>query len=185
MKVIFMGAPAFAVPSLMAVIEHGLAVAAVYTKAPKPAGRRGLEIDEEPVHLAAEAAGAPGRNASTLRDPQALERLRRFAAPIWRWSPPMVCCCRRRCSPRRGLVVSIFTPRCCRDGAARRRFSAPSWPAMRRPASRSCGWRPGSTPARSLANCERRSALGNQRGAHGAAGGACGPDPRRQLGRAR
>ena len=43
--------------------------------------------------------------------------------------------------PRLGASTSM--PRCCRAGAARPRSSAPSWPAMRRPASPSCRWSPG------------------------------------------
>ena len=42
-------------------------------------------------------------------------------------------------------------PRCCRAGAARRRSSAPSSPAMPRPASASCRWMKAWTPAPVLA----------------------------------
>ncbi len=75
MKVIFMGAPAFAVPSLMAVIKTGVEVSAVYTKAAKPAGRRGLEMTKSPVHVAAESFGLRVETPRTLRDPQAQARL--------------------------------------------------------------------------------------------------------------
>ena len=40
-----------------------------------------------------------------------------------------------RCSTRRGTAASTSMARCCRAGAARRRSSARSWPAMPRPAS--------------------------------------------------
>jgi methionyl-tRNA formyltransferase len=82
MKVIFMGAPAFAVPSLIAVTRTGADVTAVYTKAPKQAGRRGLEITKSPVHLAADSLGIRVETPSTLREPQALAALREFDADI-------------------------------------------------------------------------------------------------------
>ena len=44
-------------------------VAAVYTRAPKPAGRRGLTLTPSPVHALAEARGLPVRTPKSLRDP--------------------------------------------------------------------------------------------------------------------
>jgi methionyl-tRNA formyltransferase len=82
MKVIFMGAPAFAVPSLMAVAGAGSDIAAVYTKAPKRAGRRGLELTKSPVHRAAELLGIRVETPSTLRDRQAQAELRDLGADI-------------------------------------------------------------------------------------------------------
>ncbi len=70
----------------------------------------------------------------------------------------MACCCRSRCWPRRVSAASMCMRRCCRAGAARRRSSARSWPATPRPASRSCRWMRGSTPARSCCNRRSRSA---------------------------
>ncbi len=75
-----------------------------------------------------------------------------------RSSPPMGSSSRLPCSPRRSSAASTFMPRCCRAGAARRRCSARSWPATPRPASTSCAWRKGSTPARWRASFARRSA---------------------------
>ncbi|HXW30875.1 MAG TPA: methionyl-tRNA formyltransferase, partial [Xanthobacteraceae bacterium] len=48
LRLIFMGTPAFAVPCLLEIIGHGYELAAVYTRAPKPAGR-GLEPKASPV----------------------------------------------------------------------------------------------------------------------------------------
>ena len=39
MKIAFLGTSAFAVPALKALVEAGHDVVAVYTRAPKPAGR--------------------------------------------------------------------------------------------------------------------------------------------------
>ena len=41
LRIVFMGTPEFAVPTLLEIIGRGHDVAAVYTRAPKPAGRRG------------------------------------------------------------------------------------------------------------------------------------------------
>jgi methionyl-tRNA formyltransferase len=75
MKVIFMGAPAFAVPALRAVARTGSELVAVFTKPPRQAGRRGLEITKTPVHLAAEEMGFRVETPTTLRDPAVLQRL--------------------------------------------------------------------------------------------------------------
>jgi methionyl-tRNA formyltransferase len=53
LRLIFMGTPDFAVPTLEKIVACGHAVAAVYTRAPKPAGARGLELTPSPVERAA------------------------------------------------------------------------------------------------------------------------------------
>ena len=70
MRLAFLGTPAFALPTLTAILEAGHEVAAVYTRAPKRAGRRGLALTPSPVHALAEARGLPVRTPKTLRDPQ-------------------------------------------------------------------------------------------------------------------
>ena len=54
MKVIFMGAPQFAVPSLLALSRLGVRIVAAFTKAPRQGGRRGLEVTKTAVHEAAD-----------------------------------------------------------------------------------------------------------------------------------
>ena len=49
LRLIFMGTPEFAVPTLLELAGRGLDIAAVYTRAAKPAGRRGLELVPSPV----------------------------------------------------------------------------------------------------------------------------------------
>ena len=56
MRIIFMGTPEFSVPVLNEIIGQGHDVAAVYTRAPKPAGR-GMEVKLSPVHRAANSFG--------------------------------------------------------------------------------------------------------------------------------
>jgi len=58
MRVVFMGTPEFSVPTLTEIVSSGHEVVAVYTRAPKPAGR-GQEERKSPVHLAAEGFGLP------------------------------------------------------------------------------------------------------------------------------
>ena len=70
MRLVFMGTPDFAVPTLDALIAAGHDVAAVYSQPPRPAGR-GKGLKPSPVHQAAEAAGIAVRTPLSLRDPAA------------------------------------------------------------------------------------------------------------------
>jgi methionyl-tRNA formyltransferase len=67
MKIIFMGTPEFAVPTLTEIVSRGHEVVAVYTRAPKPAGR-GQAERKSPVHVAAEGFGIPVRTPKSLRN---------------------------------------------------------------------------------------------------------------------
>ena len=67
MKIIFMGTPEFAVPTLTEIVSAGHDVVAVYTRAPRPAGR-GQAERKSPVHVAAEGFGIPVRTPKTLRN---------------------------------------------------------------------------------------------------------------------
>ncbi|WP_179505453.1 MULTISPECIES: methionyl-tRNA formyltransferase [unclassified Sphingomonas] len=58
MRVVFMGTPEFAVPTLDALVAAGHEVVAVYSQPPRPAGR-GKKLQPSPVHLAAERHGLP------------------------------------------------------------------------------------------------------------------------------
>ncbi|MBE7734189.1 methionyl-tRNA formyltransferase [Devosia faecipullorum] len=58
MRVVFMGTPEFSVPTLTEIVSAGHEVVAVYTRAPKPAGR-GQAERKSPVHEAADAFGIP------------------------------------------------------------------------------------------------------------------------------
>jgi methionyl-tRNA formyltransferase len=68
LRLIFMGTPEFAVPTLVEIVERGHEVVAVYTRAPKPAGRRGLELTPSPVERAARRSGFRVLSPGTLRD---------------------------------------------------------------------------------------------------------------------
>ena len=67
MRLAFMGTPAFAVPTLQALVAAGHEVAAVYSQPPRPAGR-GQKLRPSPVQQIAEALGLPVRTPLTLRD---------------------------------------------------------------------------------------------------------------------
>jgi methionyl-tRNA formyltransferase len=66
MRIVFMGTPDFAVPTLSEIVSSGHEVVAVYTRAPKPAGR-GQAERKSPVHLAAEGLGIPVFTPRSLR----------------------------------------------------------------------------------------------------------------------
>lgn len=68
LRIVFMGTPDFAVPTLTEIIGQGHEVVAVYTRAPAPAGRRGLELVESPVHRAAKRFAIPVFTPRSLRD---------------------------------------------------------------------------------------------------------------------
>jgi methionyl-tRNA formyltransferase len=66
MRVVFMGTPEFAVPTLTEIASSGHEVVAVYTRAPKPAGR-GQAERKSPVHEAAEGFGIPVFTPKSLK----------------------------------------------------------------------------------------------------------------------
>src|SRR5712675_2951803 len=66
MKLGFLGTSEFAVPALGALVDAGHDVIAVYTRAPKPAGR-GQQERRTPVHERALALGLPVRTPKSLR----------------------------------------------------------------------------------------------------------------------
>ena len=70
MRIAFMGTPAFAVPTLDALVEAGHDVVAVYSQPPRPAGR-GKAPQLSPVHARAEALGIPVHTPLTLKDKDA------------------------------------------------------------------------------------------------------------------
>ena len=67
LRIAFLGSPAFALPSLQALVDAGHEIAAVYSQPPRPAGR-GQRLQRAPVHAHAESIGLPVRTPSTLRD---------------------------------------------------------------------------------------------------------------------
>ena len=67
MRIIFMGTPEFAVPSLNKLVEAGHEVLAAYTQPPRRAGR-GKSLTPSPVHQRAEVLGIQVRHPISLRN---------------------------------------------------------------------------------------------------------------------
>src|SRR5258708_22556036 len=75
LRLIFMGTPEFAVPTLLERVAHGHEIAAVYTRAAKPAGR-GMKLQTTPVEQEARRLGIPVFTPTTLKTPEAQEKFR-------------------------------------------------------------------------------------------------------------
>jgi methionyl-tRNA formyltransferase len=67
LRLIFMGTPEFAVPTLVELASHGHEIAAVYTRAAKPAGRRGLEPMSSPIEREAAKLGLVVHTPASLK----------------------------------------------------------------------------------------------------------------------
>jgi len=79
LRLVFMGTPDFAVPTLAAIVERGHDVAAVYTRAAQPAGR-GMELRPSAVEREARRFGLTVLTPKTLRSPEAQDAFRAHAA---------------------------------------------------------------------------------------------------------
>jgi methionyl-tRNA formyltransferase len=79
LRLIFMGTPDFAVPTLIELAARGREIAAVYTRAPKPAGR-GMELQPSPVEREARRLGLPVFTPKTLKDDAAQAAFRAHKA---------------------------------------------------------------------------------------------------------
>jgi methionyl-tRNA formyltransferase len=75
LRLIFMGTPDFAVPTLLELVAHGHEIVAVYTRAPKPAGR-GMKLQPTPVEVEARRLGIPVLTPTTLKTPEAQAEFR-------------------------------------------------------------------------------------------------------------
>lgn len=77
-KLVFMGTPAFAVPSLQALYEAGHDIAGVFTQPDRPAGRGG-KITASPVKILAQELKLPLYQPSRIKDPACLETIQQLA----------------------------------------------------------------------------------------------------------
>jgi methionyl-tRNA formyltransferase len=76
LRLIFMGTPEFSLPTLRALHDAGHDIAAVYTRAPKPGGRRGLVPQPTPVEQEARRLGMAVLTPKTLKTEDALATFR-------------------------------------------------------------------------------------------------------------
>jgi methionyl-tRNA formyltransferase len=67
LRVVFMGTPEFALPTLDGIVAAGHEVVAVYSQPPRPAGR-GMADKKSPVHLFAERRGLSVLTPKSLKD---------------------------------------------------------------------------------------------------------------------
>lgn len=74
-RVVFMGTPAFAVPSLNSLAEAGFDVAAVVTQPDRPRGR-GKRVKPSPVKAAAQDLGLEVLEPESVKDADFIEKLR-------------------------------------------------------------------------------------------------------------
>jgi len=79
LRLIFMGTPDFAVPTLRSLYEHGHEIVAVYTRAAKPGGR-GMKLQQSPIEQEAQRRGIPVLTPKTLKTPEAQAEFRAFGA---------------------------------------------------------------------------------------------------------
>ena len=81
MRIVFMGSPEFAVPSLDALVEAGHQVLAAYCQPPRPAGR-GKSERKTAVHQRAEALGIEVRTPASLKPDHEQARFRALDADL-------------------------------------------------------------------------------------------------------
>ena len=82
MKIVFMGTPDFAIPSLKLLLQSQHRVVAVVTATDKPAGR-GKRLRASPVKLFAQEAGLPVLQPEKLKNPDFLQQLSAFRADLF------------------------------------------------------------------------------------------------------
>jgi methionyl-tRNA formyltransferase len=81
MKIIFMGTPEFALPSLNALVTAGHEICAVYTQPPRPAGR-GKNLSPSPIQRRAVELGLDVMTPISLREPTEQLRFASMGADV-------------------------------------------------------------------------------------------------------
>ena len=79
LRLVFMGTPDFAVPTLVEIHGAGHEVAAVYTRAPQPAGR-GLALRPSPIAREAQRLGLPIVTPKNFKEADAIDAMRAHGA---------------------------------------------------------------------------------------------------------
>ena len=81
LRIVFMGTPEFAVPSLSEIISAGYEVVRVYTQPPRRAGR-GKSVTKSPVHQFAEIMGIPVETPESFRKSSVIDGLESIDADV-------------------------------------------------------------------------------------------------------
>ncbi len=82
MRIVFMGTPDFAVPSLEALVAAGHQVCGVFSQPDKPVGRHQNKLQPTPVKVCAMEHEIPVFQPTTLRDGEALAQIRELAPEL-------------------------------------------------------------------------------------------------------
>ena len=81
LRIIFMGTPAFACPTLQALLDRGDDILAVVTQPDRPKGR-GQQLASPPVKVLAETAGLPVMQPLKVRAPEFIDSVRELAPDL-------------------------------------------------------------------------------------------------------
>jgi len=81
LRIVYMGTPDFAVPSLQILVENNYDIAAVITAPDKPKGR-GQKLSQSPVKEYALSAGLPILQPTNLKDPEFQKELKSLNANL-------------------------------------------------------------------------------------------------------
>lgn len=81
LRIVFMGTPDFAVPSLAEIVSSGYEVVRVYTQPPRPAGR-GKKLTKSPVHEFAEIMGLEVSTPESFRKSRVIDELEAINADV-------------------------------------------------------------------------------------------------------
>ena len=81
MRIVFMGTPDFAVPSLRALVHEGHEILGVFTQPDRPAGR-GKQPKASPVKVAAEELGLTVWQPEKIKTPEVLALLSTLAPEL-------------------------------------------------------------------------------------------------------
>lgn len=81
LRIVFMGTPEFACPTLQKLIDRGEQVVAVVTQPDRPKGR-GQQMMPPPVKVLAERHGIPVLQPLKVRTPENIEQIREFAPDL-------------------------------------------------------------------------------------------------------
>ena len=82
MRIIFMGTPDFAVPTLQALVDAAHEVVCVYTQPPRPGGRRGRELTPSPVQSRAKDLEIEVRHPTSLKSAEEQARFADLEADV-------------------------------------------------------------------------------------------------------
>lgn len=136
MRIIFMGTPEFAVPSLEALLRSDDEVVGVVAQPDRPKGR-GHALVPPPVKVVAQSAGKPVLQPTKMKDPAFLGAINEWrpdviaVAAFGRILPPQFC-------PFRHRVVLMCTARFSPSIGVLRQFSGPSSMAKWKPVLQPC-----------------------------------------------